>query len=241
MRASAAFGREDSAGSTIMSMSPNQGPTGGGTLVTFTAANLAGTTAVKFGTKLATGVTQVSPTQVTAISPAGSGTVGVTVTTAGGTSAWPRGHWTRPRWSHSGPKPPMPSIPTGPFDRREAGWANVALGLGGSGAVLPGSGENAETGAGTTAGVDGGQVSVAARSGLQRQRRSEPLAVSRLVRVCSKRFRRSVRGDSDLAHGLSCAGALSIQVSPEQPCGIGGNRWQLRHVLQRCLSPQSHS
>lgn len=69
-----------------MSMSPNQGSTGGGTLVTFTGTHLAGTTAVKFGTKLATGVTQVSPTQVTAISPAGSGAVGVTVTTAGGTS-----------------------------------------------------------------------------------------------------------------------------------------------------------
>ncbi|WP_405583815.1 IPT/TIG domain-containing protein [Streptomyces sp. NBC_01190] len=69
-----------------MSMSPNQGSTGGGTLVTFTGTNLAGATAVTFGTKPATGVTQVSPTQVTAISPAGSGTVGVTVTTVGGIS-----------------------------------------------------------------------------------------------------------------------------------------------------------
>lgn len=44
------------------------------------------------------------------------------------------------------------------FDRREAGWAKVALGLGGSGAVPPGSGEHAGTGVGTTAGVEGGPV-----------------------------------------------------------------------------------
>ncbi|MEW2319360.1 IPT/TIG domain-containing protein [Streptomyces bauhiniae] len=69
-----------------MPISPNQGSTGGGTLVTITGTNLSGTTAVKFGGKSATSITNVSPTQVTAVSPSGSGTVGVTVTTAGGTS-----------------------------------------------------------------------------------------------------------------------------------------------------------
>ncbi|MFD3945277.1 IPT/TIG domain-containing protein [Streptomyces sp. NPDC058579] len=69
-----------------MPISPNQGSTGGGTLVTITGTNLAGTTAVTFGTKPATAVTNVSPTQVTAVSPSGAGSVGVTVTTAGGTS-----------------------------------------------------------------------------------------------------------------------------------------------------------
>ncbi|MFJ1831876.1 IPT/TIG domain-containing protein [Streptomyces sp. NPDC088178] len=69
-----------------MPISPNQGSTGGGTTVTITGTNLTGTTAVLFGTKPATGVTNVSPTQVTAVSPAGSGEVGVTVTTPGGTS-----------------------------------------------------------------------------------------------------------------------------------------------------------
>ncbi|MFF7251497.1 IPT/TIG domain-containing protein [Embleya sp. NPDC008237] len=69
-----------------MPISPNQGSTGGGTLVTITGTNLSGTTAVKFGTKPATSVTNVSPTQVTAVSPSGTGTVGVTVTTPGGTS-----------------------------------------------------------------------------------------------------------------------------------------------------------
>ncbi|MES4891000.1 IPT/TIG domain-containing protein [Streptomyces sp. NPDC096012] len=69
-----------------MTISPNQGSTGGGTLVTITGTNLSGTTAVTFGTKPATNVTNVSPTQVTAVSPSGTGTVGVTVKTPGGTS-----------------------------------------------------------------------------------------------------------------------------------------------------------
>jgi hypothetical protein len=54
--------------------------------VTITGTNLTGTTAVRFATKLATGVTVVSPTQVTAVSPSGSGAVDVTLTTPGGTS-----------------------------------------------------------------------------------------------------------------------------------------------------------
>ncbi|MFE7837760.1 IPT/TIG domain-containing protein [Streptomyces sp. NPDC057474] len=69
-----------------MPISPNQGSTGGGTLVTITGTNLSNTSAVKFGGKPATSVTNVSPTQVTAVSPSGTGTVGVTVTTPGGTS-----------------------------------------------------------------------------------------------------------------------------------------------------------
>ncbi|MBV9025545.1 MAG: IPT/TIG domain-containing protein [Streptomycetaceae bacterium] len=68
-----------------MPISPNQGSTGGGTLVTITGAGLAGTTAVHFGSKSAA-FTQVSPTQVNATSPSGTGTVNVTVTTPGGTS-----------------------------------------------------------------------------------------------------------------------------------------------------------
>jgi hypothetical protein len=69
-----------------MPISPNQGSTGGGTLVTITGTNLSGTSAVRFGSKAATSITNVSPTQVTAVSPAGAGVVGVTVTTPGGTS-----------------------------------------------------------------------------------------------------------------------------------------------------------
>jgi hypothetical protein len=72
----------------VTSISPVKGPTAGGTVVTITGTNLAGPTGVKFGTTAATAVTEVSPTQVKATAPAGSaGSVDVTVTTAGGTSA----------------------------------------------------------------------------------------------------------------------------------------------------------
>ncbi|MEE4419006.1 IPT/TIG domain-containing protein [Streptomyces bugieae] len=68
-----------------MPITPNQGSTGGGTTVTITGTNLGGATAVHFGTKLAT-ITANTPTSVTVISPSGTGTVNVTVTTPGGTS-----------------------------------------------------------------------------------------------------------------------------------------------------------
>lgn len=68
-----------------MPISPNQGTTGGGTTVTITGTNLAGATAVKFGSKPAA-ITANTPTSVTVTSPSGSGTVPVTVTTAAGTS-----------------------------------------------------------------------------------------------------------------------------------------------------------
>jgi hypothetical protein len=68
-----------------MPISPNQGSTGGGTPVTITGTNLSDTTAVKFGSKSAT-ITSVTPTSVSVVSPSGTGTVAVTVTTPGGTS-----------------------------------------------------------------------------------------------------------------------------------------------------------
>ncbi|WP_063131400.1 IPT/TIG domain-containing protein [Nocardia fusca] len=68
-----------------MPISPNQGSTAGGTAVTITGTNLGGATAVRFGAKLAT-ITANTPTSVSVTSPSGTGTVGVTVTTPGGTS-----------------------------------------------------------------------------------------------------------------------------------------------------------
>jgi hypothetical protein len=68
-----------------MPISPNQGSTGGGTTVTITGTNLANASAVTFGSKLAT-ITANTPTSVTCVSPSGTGTVSVTVTTPGGTS-----------------------------------------------------------------------------------------------------------------------------------------------------------
>jgi len=68
-----------------MPISPNQGSTGGGTTVTITGTNLANASSVKFGTKSAT-ITANTPTSITVTSPSGSGVVGVTATTPGGTS-----------------------------------------------------------------------------------------------------------------------------------------------------------
>ena len=68
-----------------MPISPNQGPTSGGTTVTITGVNLAGATAVHFGSRTAT-ITANTPTLITAFDPAGCGVVDVNVTTAGGTS-----------------------------------------------------------------------------------------------------------------------------------------------------------
>ena len=71
----------------VTSISPNNGPAAGGTTVTITGANLTGATAVKFGATSATTFTVNSATSITATSPTGTGTVDVTVTTGGGTSA----------------------------------------------------------------------------------------------------------------------------------------------------------
>ncbi|WP_413807731.1 IPT/TIG domain-containing protein [Streptomyces sp. OE57] len=70
---------------TLSGISPAMGPAVGGTTVTLTGSNLLGAT-VRFGGVSATSVTVVSATQITAVAPAGSGTVQVTVTTPGGTS-----------------------------------------------------------------------------------------------------------------------------------------------------------
>src|ERR1019366_7555265 len=82
------FSYQSAASPTVTGISPTSGPTTGGTSVTITGTNLSGATAVHFGSTAATGVTLTSPTSITAPSPAGaSGTVAVTVTTPGGTSA----------------------------------------------------------------------------------------------------------------------------------------------------------
>jgi subtilisin family serine protease len=72
---------------TVSSIEPSSGPAAGGTAVTVRGANLSGASAVKFGSAVATGVKVESPSEIAATSPAGSGTVDVTVTTAGGQSA----------------------------------------------------------------------------------------------------------------------------------------------------------
>jgi IPT/TIG domain len=68
-----------------MLLSPSNGSTGGGDTVTITGTNLGGATAVRFGSRQAA-ITGNTATAVTVVSPAGSGVVPVSVTTAGGPS-----------------------------------------------------------------------------------------------------------------------------------------------------------
>ena len=72
---------------TVTAVNPPSGPPGGGTTVTITGTDLAGATAVHFGKVLAR-IRSAAATQIVVVSPAGkAGTVDVTVTTPGGTSA----------------------------------------------------------------------------------------------------------------------------------------------------------
>ena len=71
----------------VTSITPGNGAPAGGTVVSITGTNLATATAVYFGAVAATVFASLSATQVVADAPAGTGTVHVTVTTAGGTSA----------------------------------------------------------------------------------------------------------------------------------------------------------
>jgi hypothetical protein len=73
---------------TISSVSPNSGPTSGGTVVLVTGSNFLGATAVTFGGVAATSFTVLSNTYLIATSPAGSpGTVYIQVTTYAGPTA----------------------------------------------------------------------------------------------------------------------------------------------------------
>lgn len=73
---------------TITGISPTSGTTGGSTPVTITGTNFTSATSVMFGTSVANSFSVNSSTQITAYTPPGSaGTIGVTVTTLGGTSS----------------------------------------------------------------------------------------------------------------------------------------------------------
>ncbi len=82
-----ATGPDINAAPAVTGVSPNSGPTAGGTVVSITGTGFNCVSGVSFGGTPATGVTTVSPTQITATSPAGSaGAVDVTVTNCNGTS-----------------------------------------------------------------------------------------------------------------------------------------------------------
>ena len=71
---------------TLTALSPSSGPAAGGTMVALTGTSFGSVTAVTFGGAAATEVQLLSETSVTAIAPAGTGTVDVTLTTPSGTS-----------------------------------------------------------------------------------------------------------------------------------------------------------
>ena len=73
---------------TVTAVSPDNGPKGGGTVVTITGTGFTGATSVSFGGIPATSFTINSATQITATSPAQNnpGTINVIVTTPDGTS-----------------------------------------------------------------------------------------------------------------------------------------------------------
>jgi IPT/TIG domain-containing protein len=73
----------------VSAVAPASGPLSGGTVVTITGSHLDGATSVRFGNVEASDFTVDSPTQITAVSPAGLAAipVDVTVTTPNGTSS----------------------------------------------------------------------------------------------------------------------------------------------------------
>ena len=77
---------DDAPAPAVSSLNPATGADTGGDTVVITGAGFMGTTAVTFGTTPASAFAIDSDTQITAISPAGTGAVDVTVTTPAGTS-----------------------------------------------------------------------------------------------------------------------------------------------------------
>lgn len=85
-RAANTGGRPTPPPPAIRALSRATGSTSGGIRVTLTGTNFTGATAVRFGDRDATAFTVDSSTSITAVAPAGTGAVDVTVITHGGSS-----------------------------------------------------------------------------------------------------------------------------------------------------------
>src|SRR5229473_3014686 len=72
---------------TVRGIDPNNGPATGGTSVTITGTGFTSAASVLFGSTPASGITFISDTKITAISPPGCGIANLTVSTPNGTSA----------------------------------------------------------------------------------------------------------------------------------------------------------
>jgi hypothetical protein len=90
----------------VRGISPNSGPSTGGTVVTITGSGFAGATEVDFGDPPATNVSCTS-TECAATSTAGTGTVAVTVKGPGGTSVLSPAD----QFTYIGTNPPPPPLP----------------------------------------------------------------------------------------------------------------------------------
>jgi IPT/TIG domain len=114
-------GDEFTYGPAVSGVEPDHGPRAGGTSVTITGVNLDEASAVTFGATPAASFTVLSPTSVTAVAPAGTGMVDVTVNTPEGTS--PTG--AQDRFSYDVPPPTITEISpaTGP----EAGGTAIIV------------------------------------------------------------------------------------------------------------------
>ena len=114
-------------GTSIVPITPNSGPSGGGTAVTITGTNFTPDSMVDFGTVPALVVTVDSSTQITAIAPPLVGTVDVRVTTDFGTSpATPADRFTAPAPALA----PAVTAVTPPSGPAEAGYSIVLTGTG---------------------------------------------------------------------------------------------------------------
>jgi hypothetical protein len=75
---------------SITNVSPSSGCNWGGSTVTIVGKGFSGATAVSFGGTPAASYSVVSDTQITAVSPSGTGTIDIAVSSPGGTSATSR-------------------------------------------------------------------------------------------------------------------------------------------------------
>ncbi len=93
---------------TVTSVSPSSGPMSGGTSVTITGTNFTGATSVSFGATPVPSFTVNSNSHITATSPAGSGTVDVTVTSPSGTNP----STAADQYTYTANPPPSPKPPS---------------------------------------------------------------------------------------------------------------------------------
>jgi hypothetical protein len=111
----------------VTKVNPNEGPAAGGTTVTISGTNLGEASAVNFGSRSAPGFTVNSASSITAVSPAGKGTVDVTVTTPAGTDIVSSSD----RFSYLSAKGTGPPRPTVTNVSPEEGPAEASTGSGG--------------------------------------------------------------------------------------------------------------